>query len=795
MATSKLDNITSLALHLGAGASDGYLTSSYFIYDETKGQDLQKTLDNIATVAGDASNYQVNGKKIGDNPTLTGADINVTYTGTTGTSSTGTMNDALSSIVSYVTTKVDNVQSSLTDATSSTSGLMSSDDKSKLDAIESGAEANVIETVKVNGTALTVTDKAVDINLSGKVDKEDGKGLSTEDFTTDLKTKLEGITDGATKVTIDSTLDSTSENPVQNKVIKAALDEITSSVDSKDSDDITVGTDYSKPASSSAITSTDSVSDAIGKLEAGVSEAKSAASSAATAAGTSITDTAGNFDATTVEDALSELASDIKDASTASTVTVTSSTPTSDEYAAAYTIAQNGKTVGTINIPKDFFVKDISVEECTVADQPKSGLSVGDKYIDLEVNIANGSATSKHVYLACNDIITPYTTEQNATEVQLSISTGNVISATLSDSVKTSLGKADSAVQSITVGTTNGTISVDGTEVKVAGLGSAAYTDSSAYDAAGAADDVKSAIDAYTINGKKISETPVLTGADIATSSTDATKLSETISTLKSDTQAKLVAGDHIKIGTDNTISAYYSVATDTTDGLMSSEEHKQLAGLVSTGGEVNQNAFSNVKVGSTTIAATDKTDTVEFASGNDALTISGSDKTVTFSLDSTKLANDAKLKFAIGTGSSATDAFSANASTDATVTIPTASDTAYGVIKTGFTETGSSYAVKVDSTGKAFVDVPWTDTGITSVKSGTGTGNAITSFSVSGRELTLDKTVTFATEEALKKVAVAQNVTDGETIATFTNSEGTETAIKNNMVAITTDEIDALLK
>ena len=27
----------------------------------------------------------------------------------------------------------------------------------------------------------------------GKVDKEDGKGLSTEDFTTELKTKLEGI--------------------------------------------------------------------------------------------------------------------------------------------------------------------------------------------------------------------------------------------------------------------------------------------------------------------------------------------------------------------------------------------------------------------------------------------------------------------------------------------------------------------------------------------------------------------------------------------------------------------------
>lgn len=41
--------------------------------------------------------------------------------------------------------------------------------------------------------------------------------------------------------------------------------------------------------------------------------------------------------------------------------------------------------------------------------------------------------------------------------------------------------KADSAVQSVTEGTANGTIAVDGTDVAVKGLGSAAYTESSAY--------------------------------------------------------------------------------------------------------------------------------------------------------------------------------------------------------------------------------------------------------------------------------------------------------------------------
>ena len=41
--------------------------------------------------------------------------------------------------------------------------------------------------------------------------------------------------------------------------------------------------------------------------------------------------------------------------------------------------------------------------------------------------------------------------------------------------------KADSAVQTVVEGTTNGTIKVDGTDVAVKGLGSAAYTESTAY--------------------------------------------------------------------------------------------------------------------------------------------------------------------------------------------------------------------------------------------------------------------------------------------------------------------------
>lgn len=70
--------------------------------------------------------------------------------------------------------------------------------KTKLEGIEADADVNIIESVKVDGTALTPdANKAVNIDLSGKVDKIAGKGLSTEDYTTAEKTKLGGVETGA----------------------------------------------------------------------------------------------------------------------------------------------------------------------------------------------------------------------------------------------------------------------------------------------------------------------------------------------------------------------------------------------------------------------------------------------------------------------------------------------------------------------------------------------------------------------------------------------------------------------
>jgi len=116
-------------------------------------------------------------------------------------------------------------------ATDSRAGLMSASDKIHLDA----AQENVIEEVQVDGNALTVTDKAVNVDLSGKQDKLtagdnitiDGTTISAKDTTysnasadtaglmsAEDKAKLDTISEGSTKVVVDTELSSTSTNPV-----------------------------------------------------------------------------------------------------------------------------------------------------------------------------------------------------------------------------------------------------------------------------------------------------------------------------------------------------------------------------------------------------------------------------------------------------------------------------------------------------------------------------------------------------------------------------------------------------
>ena len=73
------------------------------------------------------------------------------------------------------------------DATTSTHGLMSAADKTKLDGVASGAQANKIESVKVNGTALTPdSSKAVNVDLSAYA--------KSSDVTKEIASAVSGVT-------------------------------------------------------------------------------------------------------------------------------------------------------------------------------------------------------------------------------------------------------------------------------------------------------------------------------------------------------------------------------------------------------------------------------------------------------------------------------------------------------------------------------------------------------------------------------------------------------------------------
>lgn len=177
--------------------------------------------------------------------------------------------------------------------------------------------------------------------------------------------------------------------------------------------------------------------------------------------------------------------------------------------------------------------------------------------------------------------------------VTASASNGKVTVAATASTIA-SLGKADTAVQSVTEGTTNGTINVDNKSVAVHGLGSAAYEASTAFDRAGAAADASAAAyasaqtyaNAIKVNGQsQLGQAITITGADIKVGGNDAgiadTTLAAQIATMKNDIQTAQNAGvQSIAVASDSSAFAAvdkstgavsFSVKTVALDGLTDS--------------------------------------------------------------------------------------------------------------------------------------------------------------------------------------------------------------------------------
>lgn len=154
---------------------------------------------------------------------------------------------------------------------------------------------------------------------------------------------------------------------------------------------------------------------------------------------------------------------------------------TSEGAVASYVLKKDGAQAGaTIDIPKDLVVVSGSVVELKAGALP-AGVTEPGTYIELILSGGNpiyipvGSLIEYVTGGSGEDDAIQINVDGNTHKVTASVKAGSLTKAMLASGVQTSLGKADSAVQEIATGSANGNISVDGTDVPVKGLASAAF--------------------------------------------------------------------------------------------------------------------------------------------------------------------------------------------------------------------------------------------------------------------------------------------------------------------------------
>ena len=326
----------------------------------------------------------------------------------------------------------------------------------------------------------------------------------------------------------------------------------------------------------------------------------------------------------TVSAAIVKLAADIKSAQSAGAVTV-STEKTTDGMSKSYTFTQNGKTITVVDIPKDMVVSGGEVVKNPEGQDPGT-------YICL--TLAN--ATNDKLYIDVAGLVDVYTAVADATEVQVAfdgynvsatlvdggvseakiatdavvtskIKDGNVTKAKLAADVQTSLGKADSAVQSVAEGTANGEILVDGEAVKVHGLGSAAYQNVDAFDAKDAAANVKAELlgDEENPAAETIRYVQKAVEQEVEDRKTAVSGVTEKVTTLETKVNEALGDGDNVATQIKNAIDAL--------DSTNEAAEGKVISGITQVDGVITKitefdvtGAISTAKQEAIDAAATD---------------------------------------------------------------------------------------------------------------------------------------------------------------------------------------------
>lgn len=293
-------------------------------------------------------------------------------------------------------------------------------------------------------------------------------------------------------------------------------------------------------------------------------------------------------------------------------------TTAADGDLATYHLTKDGVNEGVaINIPKDLVVSSGSVETFTSGALPE-GVTEAGTYIKL--TLAN---STKPLYINVSKLI-EYVTggsgENDAIQINVSSDThkvtanvknGSLTKEMLAADVVASLGKADSAVQTVVAGNTNGTIKVDGTEIAVAGLQDAAFATVKSINATaqGYVDTAKAALEgndatdnenSATIKGaKKYADKVAKTASDNAS-----TALTNKIAELKN---------------TDEAVANQFVTAVKEADGVVTVERKALAAADIP---ELGQSKISGL-----TDALNAKQDTVafdgEYSAQNKAATVS----------------------------------------------------------------------------------------------------------------------------------------------------------------------------
>lgn len=460
-------------------------------------------------------------------------------------------------------------------------------------------------------------------------------------------------------------------------------------------------------------------------------------------------------------------------------------------FSAVYHLTKDGANVGAaINIPKDMVVSSGSVETYNTGNLP-TGVTVAGTYIVL--TLAN--ATSDKLYIKVDDLI-EYVTggsgENDAIQINVtsdthkvsaSVKNGSLTLAMLSSAVQASLKKADSAVQSVAEGTTNGTISVDGTDVAVHGLQNGAYAT------------VKSLND--TAQGYATAVKTELVGADSdeASASTiaGAKKYADSVS---ATAKSEAIAGAQAKIEAlevpDKAVAKKFVSAVSETDGKITVSRRELVADDVPTlsiskidGLQTALDAKQNELVFNTTYdSSTNKVATMtDIGNAKDALVGTDADTKVSNTIKGAKLYADDKASSTLADAKAYADGLVAGDS--------------------GITKRVDALEAKVDTTGKVSKAIATAKTeAITTAGTNADTKISATKTEILGEE-GYQQTVKSAYELAETKATLAEAVAEIEkkNYATKAEAQGyanaKDTAIANAKKAGTDAQgaVDALSK